>query len=78
MSEGIKERTPMGSAVSGLMHPQHTVDLVIPWGVAAPRSLSLFQREPRIRFDRTRRQATIGHRKQHQGTQTLWRRAKKG
>ena len=44
MSDGIKERPSMGSAVSGLMHPRRTVDLVIPWEVAAPRSLTLFQR----------------------------------
>jgi hypothetical protein len=35
VSDGIKERPPMASTVSGLMHPRRTVDLVIPLGRGA-------------------------------------------
>jgi hypothetical protein len=44
VSDGIKGGPPMASTISGLVHPRHTLDLVIPWRVTSPRSQTLFHR----------------------------------
>jgi hypothetical protein len=93
VSDGIKEGPPMAFTVSGLMYARRTVDLVIPWRVASPRSPTPFHRvasdELRQNNAASRRrtpESCLGKssyldfqlKKQHEVTDTLWRSAQKG
>ncbi len=42
MSDGIEEKPPMAFTTRGLMHPRHTVNLIIPCRVASPQSPTPF------------------------------------